>query len=96
MKFMLEDILLKKSIWYQSIGLEEPIAQANSSHPLSSAKPYDPPRVSRTFVRPSFLRCFSTLYLDDGAKKCIGVYDLLQHTSNKLQIAFLSILIFWP
>jgi hypothetical protein len=78
---MLKPSLLK-STWFQSIGLEEPIAQAKFSHPYSSAKPYDPPRVSKKSVRPTFLRSFSTFHLDVGAKRSIEVYGLLQQASD--------------
>jgi hypothetical protein len=90
-------LLIEKSTWYQSIGLEEPIAQTTFIHPLSLLqKPYDPPRVPRKSVRPALLEVFNTWHLDVGDKKGIGVYDLLQCTSNKLQIKILSILKFWP
>jgi hypothetical protein len=91
---MLEPSLMKKSTWYQNIGLEEPIAQASTNHPLFSVEPYDPPRFPENPYNPPFLRCSSTLNLDARAKSCIGVYDLLQRTSNKSQIAFSSIFLF--
>jgi hypothetical protein len=83
--------------WNQSIGLEEPIAQTTSSHPLSLLqKPYGPPRVPRKFIRPTLMSNFSTWHLDVGAKKGIGVYSLLHHTSNKSQTAIPIILTFGP
>jgi hypothetical protein len=90
-------LLIEKSTWYQSIGLEEPIAQTTFNHPLSLLhKPYDPPRVPRKSVQPTLLEVFSTWHLDVGDKKGIEVYDLLQRTSNKLQIKISGILKFWP
>jgi protoheme ferro-lyase len=51
MKFMLKPRLLKNQHGYQSIGLEEPIAQTTFNHPLSLLqKQYDPPRVPRKSV----------------------------------------------
>jgi hypothetical protein len=96
MNFMV-NLDYEKSTWYQSIGIEEPIAQTTFNHPLSLLpKQYDPPRVPRKFVRPAILEVFITWHLDVGSKKGIGVYDLLQCTSNKLQIKIPIILKFWP
>ena len=58
MNFM--NLAYEKSTWYQSIGLEEPIAQATFIHPLSLLqKPYDPPRVPKKSVRPTLLRVYN-------------------------------------
>jgi hypothetical protein len=85
-------LLIEKSTWNQSIGLEEPITQQQLSTILSLLqKPYNSPRVLRKFIWPTLLGVFSTWHLDVGAEKSIGVYNLLQRTSNKSQAAIPSI-----
>jgi hypothetical protein len=81
---MLKPCLLKNQHGIRAQVLKNTFHKQLSSIFSLLQKPYDPPRVSKNFVRPTFMRGFITWHLDVGDKKSIGVYSLLQSHLQKV------------